>query len=54
VLQIDGQLCAARIGLLEIPARSVGPLGITQPRSAAIPVQRLFGFTEDGYRLVAG
>ena len=52
VLQIDGALCAARLGLLEVPRRAVGSLGHHQPRLARYyRVQRLFGFTEDGYRL---
>ena len=55
VLQIDDRYVPRGSDYWKFPGGRSDHWGITQPRSARYyRVQRLFGFTEDGYRLGAG
>ena len=54
VLQIDDSYVPRKSDYWKFPPGRSDLWGITQPRSARYyRVQRLFGFTEDGYRLGA-
>ena len=55
MLQIDDSYVPRGSDYWKFPPGRSDHWGITQPRSARYyRVQRLFGFTDDGYHLVAG